>query len=82
MQLADKTVAAAGLSCRVCAGAAGLFERDRIISRRRSSAMPVSRLNGSAVDDEDEEQQSEAALEVGALVLKCVRQHAGPWSLW
>jgi len=81
VQLTDQTVAAAGPSCRVCAGGTGLFERDSIVCRRRDAPVAVSRLDGSAVYDEDEQQQTEAALQVGALVLKCVHQHAGPCPL-
>lgn len=81
MQLTDQTVAAAGLSFRVCAGGAGLFERDSVVCPRRDAAVAVSRLDGSAVDDEDEQQQTEAALQVCALVLKCLHQHAGPCRL-
>ena len=55
MQLTDKTVAAAGLSCRVCAGGTSVFERDSIVGRRRDSAVAVSRLDCGAVDDEDEQ---------------------------
>ena len=77
MQLTDETVAAAGLSCRSCPRGTGTFERDRIVRRRRNSAVAVSRLDGSAVDNEDEQQQTEAALQVGALVLKSSHQHAG-----
>ena len=81
MQLTDQTVAAAGPSCRVCAGGAGLFERDSIVCGKHYSAVGVGRLDGSTVHDEDEQQQTEAALQVGALVLKCVHQHAGPCRL-
>ena len=55
MQLTDKTVAAAGLTCRVSAGGTGLFERDSIVCRRHNSAVAVSRLDGRAVDDENEQ---------------------------
>jgi len=81
MQLTDQTVTAAGPSCRSCAARAGLFERDSIVCRRCDSAVPVSRLDSSAVDDEDEQQQTEAALKVGALVLEGSHQHAGPCRL-
>jgi len=81
MQLTDQTVAAAGPSCRVCAGGAGLFECDSIVCRRHYSAVGMGRLDGGAVDDEDEQQQTEAALQISALVLKCSRQHAGPCPL-
>ena len=77
MQLTDQTVAAAGLSCRSCTGRAGLFERRSIICRWPDCPVPVSGLDRSAVEDEDEQQQTEAALKVGALVLECFHQHAG-----
>ena len=75
MQLTDQTVTAAGLSCRVCAGGAGVFERDSIVCRRRDSTVAVSRLDRSAIDDEDEQQQTNAALQVGVLVVKCAHPH-------
>ena len=81
MQLTDETVAAAGLSCRSCAGGTGTFERNRIVCRWRDCAVAVSRLDGRTVDDEDEQQQTEAALQVGALVLESSHQHAGPCRL-
>ena len=81
MQLTDQTVAAAGLRCRLCAGGTGRFERDSRIWWWTNFAMVVSRLDCSAVDDEDEQQQTEAALHTGSLVLKCVHQHAGPCPL-
>jgi len=62
MQLTDQTVAAAGPSCRVCAGGAGLFERDSIVCGRHYSAVAVSCLDCSAVDNEDEQQQNDDAL--------------------
>ena len=78
MQLTDQTVTAAGLSFRSCTGGTGLFERDGIVCcQRDSAAVPVSRLDRSAVDDKDEQQQTNAALQVGALVLECSHQHAG-----
>ncbi len=39
--------------------------------------MTVSGLDGGSVEDEDYEQQTEATPERGALILKCVDQHAG-----
>ena len=77
MQLTDQTVTAARLCFRSCAGGAGLFERDSIVCRRCYSAVPVSRLDRSAVDDEDEQKQTNDALQVGVLVLECAHQHAG-----
>ena len=55
MQLTDQTVTAAGLCFRSCAGVAGLFERDSVVCRWRDSAVTVSRLDRSTVDDEDEQ---------------------------
>ena len=77
MQLTDQTVTAAGLSCGSCAARTGMLERDSIVSCRRDSAVPVGCLDRSAVEDEDEQQQTEATLQVGALVLECSHQHAG-----
>ena len=58
-----------------------MFERDSIVCRGCDSAVAVSRFDCSAVNDEDEQQQTEAALKVGSLVLKCVHRHAGPCCL-
>ena len=77
MQLTDQTVAAAGLTILSCAGGTGLFESDGIVCRRHDSAVTVSRLYRSAVDDEDEQQQTNAALQARVLVLECAHQHAG-----
>ena len=77
MQLTDQTVAAAGLSCRGCSGGAGFIERDSIVCRQHDSAVPVSRFDSRSVKDEDDQQQTNAALQVGGLVLKS-SQHAGP----
>lgn len=63
MQLTDQTVAAALLSCRSGAAGAGFVERRRgRIGRRYYSPVSVSSFNRSAVDDKDEQQQTEAAL--------------------
>ena len=77
MQLTDQTVTAAGLCFLSCSRGTGWFERDRIVSRRADSAVPVSRLDRSAVDDENEQQQTNATLQVAAVVLECAHQHAG-----
>jgi len=77
MQLTDQTVTAAGLGFRSRAGGTGLFEGDGILCRWRDSAVPVSRFDRSAVYDEDEQQQTNATLQVGVLVLECAHQHAG-----
>jgi len=37
----------------------------------------VSSFNGSAVENEDEQQQTEATLQVGSLIPECSHQHAG-----
>ena len=76
MQLTDQTIAAAGLSCRSCSGGAGFVERDGIVCRQHDSAVAVSRFDSRSVEDEDDQQQTKAALQVGGLVLKC-SQHAG-----
>ena len=77
MQLTDQTVAAAGLTDGSCTCRARLFERGSIICRWHDCPVPVCGLDGSAVKNEDEQQQTEAALKVGAVVLECSHQHAG-----
>ncbi len=78
MQLTDQTVAAALLSCRSGAAGAGFVERRRgRICRRYYSSVAVSSFNRSSVNDEDEEQQAETALQVRVPGLECSHQHAG-----
>ena len=55
MQLTDQTVVAAGLPDWSCICRASLFERRRIIWLRRDSPVPVSGLDRSAVENEDEQ---------------------------
>ena len=38
--------------------------------------MPVRGFDGRAVEDEEEQQQSKAALKVGASVLSCANHHS------
>ena len=69
MQLADQAVVAAGLTDWSCICRASLFERCAAICGQRHSPVPVSGLDGSAVENEDKQQQTNGALKVRALVL-------------
>ena len=76
LQLADKTVAAPGLTTdrRRCLIRVNRCSR---AACDRNAAMTVSGLGRRSVKDKDDEQQTEATLKRGALILKSLDQHAG-----
>lgn len=76
MQLTDQTVAAASLSCWSGTSGAGLVKRSGVAARRRYYAVTVSRLDCSAVENEEDQEQTKATLQVCVVALECFH-HAG-----
>ena len=77
MQLADQTITASTGWVESRAVGAGLSYGSNVTRRRRWPPVPVRCFDSGAVEDEDDQQQTEPTFQVGATVLNCLNQHAG-----
>lgn len=78
MQLAKETLAASGGGVERSAAGDRANEGSSVACRLLSYAPVLVRgFYGGAIKDREDQQQSEATFERGALVLNCANQHAG-----
>ena len=78
MQLTEEAVVASRLRFEDTTAEVRVSERSSLIRGGLDVAVTVCRLDSGAVTDKDDQQQTDPTFEVGAVVLKCFRQHAGP----
>ena len=76
MQLADQAVAASGGSVESSVAGVGSNQRSSVTCRRQYAPVLVSGLDSGAVEDEDDQQQTEAPRKRCATVVE-ESKHAG-----